>query len=128
MIATAAPLRVLFIEDEAALQLSYRRYFGRRFEVASAASGADAMRQIAAYRPEVAVLDMRLDGPSMGTTNIFSVVQERSGEGRELRRIAYIDAAREPERAVFAETVARNRGVNVRFFRSVEDAKKWLET
>jgi len=60
MIATAAPLRVLFIEDEGALQQSYRRYFGRRYEVASAASGADAMRQISAYRPEVAVLDMRL--------------------------------------------------------------------
>jgi hypothetical protein len=28
---------------------------------------------------------------------------------------------------VFAETVARNRGVNVRFFPSVEEAKKWLE-
>lgn len=81
-----------------------------------------------ANRKDSVLLDMRLDGPSMGTTNIFSVVQERSGEGRELRRIAYIDAAREPERAVFAETVARNRGVNVRFFRSVEDAKKWLET
>jgi len=60
MIATAARLRVLFIEDEGALQQSYRRYFGRRYEVASAASGADAMRQISAYRPEVAVLDMRL--------------------------------------------------------------------
>jgi hypothetical protein len=30
-------------------------------------------------------------------------------------------------RAVFAETVARNRGVNVRFFRTVEEAKIWLE-
>src|SRR6476646_6215928 len=60
MIATIAPLRVLFIEDEGALQQSYRRFFGRRYEVASAGSGADAMRQISAYRPEVAVLDMRL--------------------------------------------------------------------
>jgi two-component system OmpR family response regulator len=60
MTATVAPLRVLFIEDEAALQLSYRRYFGRRYEVATASSGADAMQQLAANRPEVAVLDMRL--------------------------------------------------------------------
>jgi len=80
-----------------------------------------------ANRKDSVLLDMRLEGPSMGTTNIFSVVQERSGEGRGLRRIAYIDAARDPERALFAETVARNRGVNVRFFRTVEEAKTWLE-
>ena len=73
------------------------------------------------------LLDMRLEGPTMGTSSIFSVVQERSGKGRELRRIAYVDSAREPEKAKFAETVARNRGVNVRLFSSVEDAKKWLE-
>ena len=60
MVATIAPLRVLFIEDEAALQLSYRHYFGRRYEVATASNGADALRQLAANRPEVAVLDMRL--------------------------------------------------------------------
>jgi hypothetical protein len=80
-----------------------------------------------ANQKDSVLLDMRLEGPTMGTSSIFSVVQERSGAGRELRRIAYIDATREPEKAVFAETVARNRGVNVRFFRSVEDAKKWLE-
>jgi two-component system OmpR family response regulator len=60
MTATVAPLRVLFIEDEAALQLSYRRYFGGRYEVATAASGAEALRQLVASPPEVAVLDMRL--------------------------------------------------------------------
>ncbi|HKV73787.1 MAG TPA: response regulator [Gemmatimonadales bacterium] len=60
MTATVAPLRVLFIEDEAALQLSYRRYFASRYEVATAASGADALRQLVAHPPEVAVLDMRL--------------------------------------------------------------------
>jgi len=81
-----------------------------------------------ANRKDSVLLDMRLDGPTMGTSSIFSVVQERSGEGRELRRIAYVDAAREPDKAKFAETVARNRGVNVRLFDSVEGAKKWLES
>ncbi|HEX4332799.1 MAG TPA: hypothetical protein VH040_11720 [Usitatibacter sp.] len=79
-----------------------------------------------ANRKDSVLLDMRLDGPTIGTANIFGVVQERSGEGRGLRRIAYVDAAREPEKAKFAETVARNRGVNVRLFATVEDAKKWL--
>ena len=80
-----------------------------------------------ANQKDSVLLDMRLEGPTMGTSSIFSVVQQRSGEGRELRRIAYVDAARGPEKAKFAETVARNRGVNVRLFSSVEDAKKWLE-
>ena len=80
-----------------------------------------------ANRKDSVLLDMRLEGPTMGTSSIFSVVQERSGEGRELRRIAYVDSDREPEKAKFAETVARNRGVNVRLFPSVEEARKWLE-
>ena len=80
-----------------------------------------------ANQKDSVLLDMRLEGPTMGTSSIFGVVQERSGEGRELRRIAYVDSAREPEKTRFAETVARNRGVNVRLFASVEEAKKWLE-
>jgi DNA-binding response OmpR family regulator len=59
--ATAGPrLRVLFIEDEASLRISYERYFKPRYDMAFAASGADALRLIAEYRPDVAVLDMRL--------------------------------------------------------------------
>ncbi|HXF79392.1 MAG TPA: hypothetical protein VN598_11050 [Usitatibacter sp.] len=79
-----------------------------------------------ANRKDSVLLDMRLDGPTMGTSSIFSVVQERSGDGRGLRRIAYVDGARDPEKAKFAETVARNRGVNVRLFATVEEAKEWL--
>ncbi|HEX4779940.1 MAG TPA: hypothetical protein VH301_04255 [Usitatibacter sp.] len=74
------------------------------------------------------LLEMGLEGPTMETGNIFSVVQQRSEAGRQLRRIAYVDGGRDPEKAKFAETVARNRGVNVRFCPTVEDAKKWLET
>ena len=80
-----------------------------------------------ANRKDSVLLDMRLEGPTMGTGNIFSVIQQRSDPGRELRRIAYVDAGRDPGKAKFAETVARNRGVNVRLFASVEEAKKWLE-
>jgi hypothetical protein len=35
---------------------------------------------------------------------------------------------RDPAKANFAETVARNRGVNVRLFVTLEEAKTWLET
>ena len=63
----------------------------------------------------------------MGIGHIFSVIQQRSGPAKELRRIAYVDIGRELEKAEFAENVARNRGVNVRLFPNVADAKKWLE-
>jgi len=52
--------RVLFIEDEHSLRSSYQRYFQQRYEMAFAATGAEAMALLPACRPDVAVLDMRL--------------------------------------------------------------------
>jgi DNA-binding response OmpR family regulator len=52
--------RVLIVEDEASLRQSYARFFGARFELAFAASGADALRLAAERAPDVAVLDLRL--------------------------------------------------------------------
>jgi DNA-binding response OmpR family regulator len=57
----AAPgRRVLFVEDEPALRLSYQRAFAARYDVSCAATGAEAMRLLEQQRPEVAVLDLRL--------------------------------------------------------------------
>ena len=74
------------------------------------------------------LLEMALTGPSLDTSSIFAVIAERSGDGAKLRRIAYVDLseARDDGKARFAETVAVNRGVNVRFFRDVAEAQKWL--
>lgn len=52
--------RVLFVEDEASLRRSYRRFFGPRYEVAFAADGANALRLMHEDAPDVAVLDLRL--------------------------------------------------------------------
>lgn len=52
--------RVLFVEDEPALRFSYERYFRNRFELAFAASGAEAIAQLGMATPDVLVLDMRL--------------------------------------------------------------------
>ncbi|MBW8771919.1 MAG: response regulator [Gemmatimonadetes bacterium] len=52
--------RVLFVEDEPALRFSYERYFRNRYELAFAATGAEALAQLRAMRPDVLVLDMRL--------------------------------------------------------------------
>ncbi|HEX2219471.1 MAG TPA: response regulator [Gemmatimonadales bacterium] len=52
--------RVLIVEDEPALRLSYDRAFRPRYDLAFASNGAEAMEQLELHKPEVAVLDMRL--------------------------------------------------------------------
>jgi hypothetical protein len=72
------------------------------------------------------LLEMQFDGPSLSDTSIFDVISDRVPDGLKLRRIAYVDGNREPAGAYFAETVAMNRGVNVRLFPSVALADGWL--
>lgn len=52
--------KVLFVEDEAALQTSYARYFTSRYEMSFARTGAEAMQQLDSFEPDVLVLDLRL--------------------------------------------------------------------
>jgi DNA-binding response OmpR family regulator len=58
--ASPSQRKVLFVEDESALWTSYKRYFEGRYTMAYAPTGAEAMRQLAAFQPDVLVLDMRL--------------------------------------------------------------------
>lgn len=55
-----SPRKVLFVEDEAALQYSYERFFKGKYSMAYAPTGAEAMRQLETFEPDVLVLDMRL--------------------------------------------------------------------
>jgi two-component system OmpR family response regulator len=52
--------RVLIVEDEAALRLSYQRHFNPRYDLVFASTGAEALAKVEAEPPDVAVLDMRL--------------------------------------------------------------------
>jgi DNA-binding response OmpR family regulator len=52
--------RVLIVEDEPALRLSYERAFLSRYELVFASTGAEALELLEHLRPDVAVLDMRL--------------------------------------------------------------------
>jgi hypothetical protein len=74
------------------------------------------------------LLEMNLSGPSLSILSIFNIVSERVPYAIGLKRIAYVDggSGHDPEQARFAETVARNRGVNVRLFGTVDDAEGWL--
>ncbi|HEY6060859.1 MAG TPA: response regulator [Gemmatimonadales bacterium] len=60
MSAVGTKRKVLFIEDEAALQASYARFFSARYDMAFARTGVEAMQQLETFNPEVLVLDLRL--------------------------------------------------------------------
>jgi len=73
------------------------------------------------------LLEMALLGPSLDMTSILKVISERSAMGARLRKVAYFETAPgKPGRAGFAETVAINRGVNVRLFTERDAAIRWL--
>ena len=60
MTQSARRRRVLIVEDEPALRLSYERAFRPRYDLVFASTGAEALEQLEQQRPDVAVLDMRL--------------------------------------------------------------------
>ena len=74
------------------------------------------------------LLEMNLAGPSLSILSVFNIISERAPHALGLKRIAYVDGGSEgdPEMPRFAETVARNRGVNVRLFRTLDNAEDWL--
>ena len=71
------------------------------------------------------LLEMSLTGPSLDIASIFALISQESPDARRLK-IAYVEASGNRISAEFAETVALNRGVNVRLFRDVGAAAAWL--
>jgi hypothetical protein len=75
------------------------------------------------------LVEENLQGPGLRLFDIFEIVSEGSERTWPyIRRIAYVDTNPEhsPPDMKFAETVAVNRGVNMRLFASVADAEQWL--
>ena len=52
--------RVLIVEDEPALRLSYERAFQQYYDLVFASTGAEALERVAQHTLDLAVLDMRL--------------------------------------------------------------------
>ena len=73
------------------------------------------------------LIEEHLDGPRLGMLDVFTIAQKGaelgSGPGRAL---AYIDVNAEGTLMRFAEDVARNRGLMIRVFTSVDEARLWL--
>jgi hypothetical protein len=73
------------------------------------------------------LIEERLDGPRLGTLDVFQIVSEASSKADGIvKAIAYVDVNAEGNLMQFAETVAVNRGVPVVVFSTVAEAEKWL--
>jgi len=73
------------------------------------------------------LIEERLDGPRLGTLDVFQIVSEASSKAEGiLKAIAYVDVNAESNLMQFAETVAVNRALPVVVFSTVADAEKWL--
>lgn len=74
-----------------------------------------------------ALIEERLDGPRLGTSDIFDIVSQGSAQALgKLKAIAYVDVNAEGGLMRFAETVAVNRAMPVTVFATVAEAEKWL--
>lgn len=69
----------------------------------------------------------QLDGPRLGTFDVFEIASEASRLAVGLfQAIAFVDLYGEGHMMNFAENVAINRGLPVAMFKTVADAEKWL--
>jgi len=73
------------------------------------------------------LIEERLDGPRLGTFELFELASEASRLASGLfKAIAFVDVYSDGEAMRFAENVAVNRGLPVAMFTTVADAEKWL--
>jgi hypothetical protein len=103
-------------------------------------TGRNTRENVAGYMEEVVrectlrqcfrvLLEERLEGPRLGTLDVFEMVATGSARFvRTLKAMAYVDVnARSGEMMQFAENVAVNRAFPVRVFPTVLAAERWLE-
>jgi len=68
-----------------------------------------------------------LEGPRLKTIDVFQVASEGSSRASgRFTAIAYVDINAEGDLMHFGETVAVNRALPVRVFRTVAEAEEWL--
>jgi hypothetical protein len=101
-------------------------------------TGTNSKENVATYLGEVrrecvarncfrVLIEERLEGPRLGVMDVFDVASEGSARApAQITAMAYVDVNGGGDLMRFAETVAVNRGLSVRVFSSVSDAREWL--
>jgi hypothetical protein len=85
-------------------------------------------RECAARGCRHILVEERLDGPRLDTTDVYMIAAGQAATAaKTLAAIAYVDVNAEGRLMQFAEDVAVNRAVPVKIFASLAEAERWLE-
>jgi hypothetical protein len=106
----------------------HARGYGEQTETNTRQFAIDAYQACLQHNMGSLLFEMCFTGKALSVATIYSIVMDRTHDGSTLKSVAYVDnnPAHAGEIAEFAETVAINRGVNVRLFESVAAAERWL--
>jgi len=96
MTGPARRRKVLFVEDEPGLRSAYARLFVKRYEMAFAATGAEALSELGRFAPDVVVLDLRL--PDVDGVDVLTKIRQARVPVRTIVTSAY--ASMEPQLAL----------------------------
>jgi len=89
----------------------------------------DVLRECRARGCGRLLIEERLEGPRLGTADVFDLSSEGSARALgAMKAIAYVDINAKGGLMKFAENVAVNRAVPVTVFRSVAEAETWLQS
>ena len=73
------------------------------------------------------LIEERLEGPRLRTLDVFQIASQGVVGASHMVAMAFVDVNAEGDLMKFAETVAANRGLPIRLFSSVSDARTWLQ-
>lgn len=89
---------------------------------------ADIGRECAARGCKHILIEERLTGPRLDTTDVYLIASgQATAVARTLAAIAYVDVNAAGRLMQFAEDVAVNRAVPVKVFATVPEAERWLD-
>jgi len=87
----------------------------------------EIMRECMARRVYRVLIEERLEGPRLGTMDVYQIASEGADRARgQSDAIAYVDAKASGRLMEFAADVAVNRGLPVSVFATVDEARNWL--
>ena len=87
----------------------------------------DVLRECVSRNCSRVLIEERLEGPRLGTMDVFDIAAEGSRNARgKLQASAYVDVNVKGDLMWFGEQVAVNRGLPIAVFSTVAAAEEWL--